>query len=122
EMKKTDIYQDRKNLHEFFEENHYIHQESINESSHEIYRIYKDFKESYSEIFADINMTIAESTHHCHECKTSFISHNKLHDHIHTECKLLIQSLSSTVFENSESTIIKSRVKSKKLSEYSFRK
>ena len=25
EMKKTDVYQDRKNLHEFFEKNYYIH-------------------------------------------------------------------------------------------------
>src|SRR5947207_8957202 len=83
EMKKTDIYQDRKNLHEFFEKNHYIYQEFMNEFSHEIYRIYKNSEEFYSKIFADINMMIAESTYHCHECKTSFISHNKLHDHIH---------------------------------------
>ena len=122
QMKKTDIYQDRKNLHEFFEEDHYIHQESINESDHEVYKIYEDFKESYSEIFTDINMMIAKSTHHCHECKTSFVSHNKLHDHICTECKLLIQSLSSSVLKNSKSMIIKSVIKSKKLSRYSFRK
>ena len=121
-MKKTDVYQDRENLHEFFKENHYIHQEFMNESSHEVYRVYKDFKESYSEIFADVNMIIAESTHHCHKCKTFFVSHNKLHDHIHIKYKSLILSLSSTVSENSKSTIIKSKVKSKKLSEYSFRK
>ena len=122
EMKKMNIYQDKKNLHEFFEKDHYIHQESMNESSHEIYRIYEDFKESYSEIFTDINMIIAESIHHCHECKIFFVSHNKLHDHIHTECKSLILSLSSTVSENSESMIIKSMIKSKKLLRYSFRK
>ncbi len=121
EMKKTDIYQDRKNLHEFFEEDHYIHQESMNESSHEVYRVYKNFKESYSEIFTDINMMIAESTHYCHEYKTSFISHNKLHDHIHIKCKSLILSLSLTVSENSKPMIIKSRIKSKKLLRYSFR-
>ena len=122
EKKKTNIYQDKENLHEFFKENHYIHQEFMNESSHEVYKVYKDFKESYSEIFADVNMTIAESTHYCHECKTFFVSHNKLHDHICTECKLLILSLSSTVSENSKSMIIKLKIKSKKLSEYSFRK
>ena len=116
------IYQNRKNLHEFFEENYYIYQEFINEFSHEIYKAYEDSEESYSEIFTDINMTIAESTHYCYECKASFISHNKLHDHICTECKLLILSPSSTVSENSKSMIIKSMIKSKKLSEYSFRK
>src|SRR5436190_1507329 len=92
--------------------NYYIHQESINESSHEIYKVYKNFKESYSEIFADINMIITEFTHHCHECKTSFVSHNKLHDHIHTECKSSVLSLSSTISENSKSMIIELRVKS----------
>ena len=122
EIKKMNVYQDKENLHEFFEENHYIHQEFMNESSHEVYKIYEDSEESYSEIFTDINMMIAESTHHCHKCKTSFVSHNKLHDHIHIKCKLLILSSSSTVSENSESTIIKSVIKSKKLSEYSFRK
>ncbi len=115
------IYQDKKNLHEFFKEDHYIHQESMNESSHEVYKIYKNLKESYSKIFTDINMMIAESIHHCHKCKTSFVSHNKLHDHIHTEYKSLILSSSPTVSENSKSTIIKSRVKLKKLLKYSFR-
>jgi len=122
EIKKANIYQDKKNLHEFFKKNHYIHQEFINESSHEIYKIYKNSEESYSEIFADVNMMIIESTHHYHECKTFFVSHNKLHDHICTECKLLIQSLSSSVSENNKSMIIESMIKSKKLSEYSFRK
>src|SRR5436190_3364162 len=102
EIKKMNIYQDRKNLHEFFEENHYIHQEFINESNHEIYKIYKNSEKFYSEIFVDVNMIIVESTHHCHKCKTSFVSHNKLHDHICIKCKLLILSSSSTVFENSE--------------------
>ena len=69
-MKKTNIYQDRKNLHEFFKENYYIYQEFMNKSNHEIYKIYKDFEESYSEIFTDINMMIAEFIHHCHKCKT----------------------------------------------------
>ena len=122
EMKKINIYQDRKNLHEFFKKNHYIHQEFINESDHEIYKIYKNFEEYYSEIFIDVNMMIAESTHYYYECKTSFVSHNKLHDHIHTECKLLIQSSSSDVLKNSKSIIIESVIKLKKLSEYSFRK
>ena len=121
-MKKTDIYQNKKNLHEFFKENHYIHQKFMNESDHEIYKIYKNFKKFYSKIFADINMMIAESTYHYHEYKTSFISHNKLHDHICTECKLSVLSLSLTVFENSESIIIELMIKSKKLSEYSFKK
>ena len=121
-MKKTNIYQDRKNLHEFFKKDHYIHQEFMNEFSYEVYRIYEDSEESYSEIFADINMTIAESIHHCHECKTSFISHNKLHDHIHTECKLSVQSSSSSVFKNSKLIIIESVIKSKKLLRYSFKK
>ena len=94
----------------------------MNESSHEIYRIYKNSEEFYLEIFADINMMIAESTHHCHECKTSFISYNKLHDHICIKCKSLILLSSSTVSENSKSTIIKLRVKLKKLLKYSFRK
>src|SRR5204863_10150792 len=98
--------QNRKNLHEFFEENYYIHQELMNESDHEIYKVYKNSEEFYSEIFADINMMIAESIHHYHECKTFFISHNKLHDHICTECKLSIQSSSSSVLKNSKSTII----------------
>ena len=121
-MKKTNVYQNKKNLHEFFEENHYVHQESVDESSQKVYRVYKNFKEFYSEIFTDINMMIIESTHYCYKCKTFFISHNKLHDHIYTEYKLLIQSSSSSVLKNSKSTIIKSKVKSKKLSEYSFRK
>src|SRR5947207_10321827 len=97
EMKKINIYQDRKNLHEFFKKNHYIHQEFINESNHEIYKIYKNLKKSYSEIFIDVNMMIIEFIHHCHECKIFFVSHNKLHDHICTECKLLILLSSSTV-------------------------
>src|SRR5204863_8937955 len=83
EMKKINIYQDKENLHKFFKEDYYIYQESINEFNHEIYRIYKDSEKSYSEIFADVNMMIAESTHHCHECKIFFVSHNKLHDHIY---------------------------------------
>ena len=99
-----------------------IYQEFINKSDHEIYKIYKDSEKSYLEIFIDINMMIIESTHYCHKCKIFFISHNKLHDHIYTECKLLIQSLSSSVLKNSESMIIKSVIKSKKLLEYSFRK
>ena len=45
--------------------------------------------------------------------KTFFISHNKLHDHIHIKCKLLILSSSSTVSENSKSMIIKSIIKLK---------
>ena len=94
----------------------------MNESNHEIYKIYKNSEKSYSEIFADVNMIITEFTHHCHECKTFFVSHNKLHDHICIKCKLLILSLSPTVSENSESTIIESRIKSKKLFRYSFRK
>ena len=122
EMKKMNIYQNKENLHEFFEEDHYMHQEFINESNHEVYRIYKNFEESYSEIFIDVNMIIIEFTYHYHECKTSFISHNKLHDHIHTECKLLVQSSSSSVFKNSKSIIIESVIKSKKLLKYSFRK
>ena len=119
EMKKTNIYQNRKNLHEFFKKNHYIYQEFMNESNHKIYRIYKDFEESYSEIFADVNMMITESIHH--DCKTSFISHNKLHDHIHIKCKSSVQSLSSTVLKNSKSIIIKLMIKSKKLLRYSFK-
>ena len=67
-------------------------------------------------------MIITELTHHYHECKTSFISHNKLHDHIYTECKSSVQSSSSSVFKNSKSTIIKSVIKSKKLFKYSFKK
>src|SRR5438034_6745385 len=122
EIKKTDVYQNRKNLHEFFEKNHYIYQKFMNEFNHEIYKIYENFKKSYSEIFTDINMIIAEFTHHCHECKTSFISHNKLHDHIHIKCKSSVLSSSSTVSENSKPTIIKLRIKSKKLFRYSFRK
>ena len=120
-MKKTDIYQDKKNLHEFFKKNHYIHQEFINEFNHEIYKIYKNSKESYLKIFADINIMIAKSTHYCHEYKTFFVSHNKLHDYICIKCKLLILSLSSTISENSKSTIIESIIKSKKLLEYSFK-
>ena len=94
----------------------------MNESSHEIYKIYKDFKKSYSKIFTDVNMIITESTYHCYKCKTSFVSHNKLHDHIHIKCKSSVLSSSSTVSENSKSMIIKSKIKLKKLSEYSFRK
>ena len=56
EMKKTNIYQDRKNLHEFFKENYYIHQEFINEFDYEVYRIYKNFEKYYSEIFVDVNI------------------------------------------------------------------
>src|SRR5436190_16762245 len=122
EMKITNVYQDRKNLHEFFKKNHYIHQEFINKSNYKVYRIYKNLKKFYSEIFADINMIIAESTHYCHKCKTFFVSHNKLHDHIHIECKSLILSSSSTASENSESMIIELRIKSKKLFKYSFKK
>ena len=121
-MKKTDIYQNRKNLHEFFKKNHYIHQKFINEFNHEVYKIYKNFKKSYSEIFVDINMIITEFTHHCHKCKTFFVSHNKLHDHICIKCKLSVLLLSSTISENSKSTIIKSMMKLKKLFEYSFKK
>src|SRR5436190_2333393 len=121
-MKKTDIYQDRKNLYKFFKKNHYIHQEFMNKSDYKVYKIYKNFEKHYSEIFTDINIMIAEFIHYYHECKTSFISHNKLHDYIHIKCKLLIQSLSLSVFENSKLIIIKSVIKSKKLSEYSFRK
>ena len=51
-MKKTDIYQDKENLHEFFKEDHYIYQEFMNEFNHEIYRIYKDSEESYLKIFS----------------------------------------------------------------------
>src|SRR5438034_3725241 len=100
QMKKTNVYQNKKNLHEFFKKNHYIHQEFMNESDHEIYKVYKNFEEFYSEIFIEINMIITESTHYCHKCKTFFISHNKLHDHICTECKLLIQSSNSSVLKN----------------------
>ena len=122
EMKKTDIYQERENLHKFFKKNHYIHQKFINESDHKVYKIYKDSEKSYLETFININMMIIEFTHHCHKCKTFFVSHNKLHDHICIKCKSSVQSLSSSVFKNSKSTIIKSVIKSKKLSEYSFRK
>ena len=67
-------------------------------------------------------MIIIESTYHCHECKTFFVSHNKLHDYIHIKYKLSVLSSSSTVSENSESIIIKSKIKSKKLFKYSFKK
>ena len=82
----------------------------------------KKSTEFYSEIFADINMTIAEFTYYCYKCKIFFISHNKLHDHIHIKCKLSVQSLNSAVFKNNKLIIIKSIIKSKKLSEYSFKK
>ena len=120
-MKKTNIYQDKKNLHEFFKENHYVHQKFVNESSQKVYKVYENFKESYSEIFTDINMIIIESTYYYYECKTCFIFNNKLHNHIHTECKSLAQS-DSAVLKNSKSTIIKSVIKSKKLFKYSFKK
>ena len=94
----------------------------MNESDHEVYRVYENFKKHYSKIFADINMIITESTHHCHKCKTFFVFHNKLHNYICTECRLLIQSLNSSISENSKLMIIKSVIKLKKLSEYSFRK
>ena len=94
----------------------------MNESNQKVYKIYKNSEKLYSEIFDNINMIITESTHHCHECKISFIFHNKLHDHICIKYKLSIQSLSSSVSENSKSMIIKSKIKSKKLLKYSFRK
>jgi len=88
EMKKMNIYQNRKNLHEFFKENHYMHQEFVDEFSQRIYKVYENFKEFYSKFFTDVNMIIIESTYYCYECKTCFISHNKLHNHICIECKL----------------------------------
>ena len=98
-----------------------MHQEFVNEFNHEVYKVYENSEEFYSEIFTDINIMIIESTHYCHECKTCFISHNKLHNHIHIKCKSSAQS-DSTVSENSKSTIIKSVIKLKKLFEYSFKK
>ena len=121
EIEKTDIYQNRKNLHEFFKENHYMHQEFVNEFNQKVYKIYENSENSYSEIFIDVNMIIIEFIHHCYECKTFFISYNKLHDHICIKCKLLILSSSSTVSEKSKSMIIELKVKLKKLFEYSFR-
>ena len=69
EIKKTNIYQDRKNLYKFYKKNHYIYQKFINECNQKVYSAYKNFKEFYSKIFDDVNMIITESTHYCHKCK-----------------------------------------------------
>ena len=120
-MKKINIYKDRKNLYKFFKEDYYIYQEFVKKSNYKVYRAYKDIKESYSKIFANINIIVAESTHYCHECKASFASHNKLHNYIQIECNSLALLSRLAIFKDGKSIIIKSVVKLKELFKYSFR-
>ena len=61
-MKKTDIYQDRKNLYKFFKKNHYIHQEFMNKSDYKVYKIYKNFEKHYSVTQIAILWFLSEDT------------------------------------------------------------
>ena len=120
-MKKANVYKDRENLHEFFKEDHYIHQEFVKEPNHEAYKAHKDIKESYPETFTNINMIVAESTHHYHKYKTSFASYNKLHNYIQIKCNLPALLSRLAILKDDKSIIIELVIKSKELSRYSFR-